>query len=99
MSYFYSHENLNQSLKTGLGQVKFSELQIFDKVPIQSEIESAYYEKVFPMDGGLTMEAKELVFHIRPNADLISLDDSYIEMTLQIQKKSADVSDTLMIFG
>lgn len=90
MSYFYSHENLNQSLKTGVGQVKFSELQIFDKVPIQSEIESAYYEKVFPLDGGLTIDAKDLVFHIRPNVDLISLDDSYIEMTLQIQKKTSD---------
>ena len=89
MAYYYSHENLNNFVHgQGSDEAQLSELDIFSPLATQKEVESVFWEKVFCNKGGLDASQPDVLFEVKPSIPLISLADSFMEATVQLQKKT-----------
>ena len=87
MSYFYSHETLNHPVRVGGSpEVQLSENDLFSAPAIQREVDGVYWEKVFCHESGLDMSQDEVIFDVKPSMDAIQLADSYMDMTVKLQK-------------
>ena len=90
MAYFYSHEKLNESpVGKGGKESVSSELNIFSHVATQSEIESVYWEPIYPNEGSLDSSKKGMTFTVKPSLDMTSLADSYMEVICSLKKISS----------
>ena len=87
MATYYSHEQLNYSVKPSKSQpVRLSELDIFSSVAIQEEIESSCHERCYSVQGSLDSSSPQVVFNIPPSTMMTSLSDSYMVATVSLKK-------------
>ena len=90
MAFVYSSEELNNPVRIQPPQSTLSELDIFTSPPMCSDIESSYWEKVYAPENALEPSQTDVIFDIRPSMDAICLADSYMELEVQLQKKTDD---------
>ena len=90
MAYVYSSESLNNPIRIEHPGATLSELDLFSSLPMCSEIESSYWEKVYAPENALEPSQTDVIFDIRPAMDAISLADSYMELEVQLQKRTDD---------
>ena len=91
MSYFYSHEDLNFSVRSSSNsKTKNSQLDIFSQISTDSEIQSVFWEKTRCPADDLDISKPSVTFQINPSSDVTDLSDSYWSGTLKLQKKKAD---------
>ena len=88
MASYYSHESIDHAIRGQKGpDFQSSELDIFSTPSYQREIESSFFEEIYCHEGGLDNTQNEVIFTTKPTIELISLVDSYVTATVQIQKK------------
>ena len=93
MAYVYTHENLNNPIRTAdHANAKLSELDITSSPPLQTEIHGSYWEKYYCPDASFDKSRNEVHFEVKPSMDAISLADSYMELTLKLQKLTSSGS-------
>ena len=90
MAYYYSHEDLNFSVRSGGPRTKNSQLQIFSEISTDNEIEDVFWEIArYPADD-LDISKPSVTFHIQPSSYLTDLSDSYWSGTLKLLKQKTD---------
>ena len=82
-------ENLDYAPHGRDSRAELSELDIFSHVATQSDIESVHWEPVYPAEGSLEAMKKALQFTVKPSIELISLADSWMELSCSLKKVSA----------
>ena len=87
MATYYSHEQLNYSVKPSKSQpVRLSELDLFSSIGVQEEIEESFYERVYSVQGNLDQSSPQVVFNIPASTMMTSLNDSYMVATVHLKK-------------
>ena len=76
--------------QTGGKNARLSDLDIFSHPAKQSDIESVYWEPVYPNEGSLDVSQKVMQFTVKPSMDMTSLADSYIEAIVSLKQKAAN---------
>ena len=90
MTHYYSHENLSYPIQGEGPHATLSELDLFSRVPIQREVEKAFWEQVHCEKGGKSINQKEVIWQILPAAEYVDLNDSYMDVLINLRKKKPD---------
>ena len=89
MAFVYTHETLNNPIRTEHRNAKLSELDLTGSPPLQTEIHGSYWEKYYCPDASLDKTIEDVHFEVKPSMDAISLADSYMELSLKLQKQTS----------